>query len=190
MRKILGVTFDLEGPLFDFEKIHFEAWSRVVRKKFKVPVDLQWLIGNVPNAIGGGDPNIARHVALKFKVPESEATLLVAKKECFLTLRAGKPIEARPGALDAIAWFRSNGYRVAIGSNTPRDAAMQYMDSVGLRGTLPVVLAEDVDSPKPDPAIYIETARQLGVDPGQQLVFDDSPTGLRAARLAGSLSTA
>jgi sugar-phosphatase len=43
-----------------------------------------------------------------------------------------------------------------------------------------------VTHPKPDPEIYLEAARRLGVAPAQCVVFEDSPGGMQAARAAGT----
>ena len=39
---------------------------------------------------------------------------------------------------------------------------------------------------KPAPDVFLETARRMGIDPKNQLVFEDSPNGVRAAIAAGS----
>jgi beta-phosphoglucomutase-like phosphatase (HAD superfamily) len=38
---------------------------------------------------------------------------------------------------------------------------------------------------KPEPAIFLEVARRLGVAPAQCIVFEDAPLGIEAARRAG-----
>ena len=40
-------------------------------------------------------------------------------------------------------------------------------------------------NPKPDPEIYLLAAEKLGVDPGDCLVIEDSPSGARAGVAAG-----
>ena len=47
-----------------------------------------------------------------------------------------------------------------------------------------VVTADDVSKPKPDPEVFIITAKKLGIDPQKCMVIEDSVFGLRAARLA------
>ena len=45
--------------------------------------------------------------------------------------------------------------------------------------------AEDEELGKPDPAIFLTTARLLGVGPGACVVFEDSAAGVLAAKGAG-----
>src|SRR2546425_11382339 len=48
-----------------------------------------------------------------------------------------------------------------------------------------IVTREDVEQDKPDPAIYLEVARRLGVPPTDCVVLEDSEPGCRAAKAAG-----
>ena len=60
------------------------------------------------------------------------------------------------------------------------------LDRSGLRHYFRVVIDGDqVRKPKPDPEMYLLTARRLGVRPSQAIVFEDSEAGLTAARAAG-----
>jgi mannitol-1-/sugar-/sorbitol-6-phosphatase len=49
-----------------------------------------------------------------------------------------------------------------------------------------LVTSEDVTSGKPAPDGYLLSAQRLGVAPSQAVVFEDTPTGIAAARSAGS----
>ena len=48
-----------------------------------------------------------------------------------------------------------------------------------------VASRDDVKHGKPDPEIYLLAARELGVNPGESLVIEDSPSGVQAALNAG-----
>lgn len=48
-----------------------------------------------------------------------------------------------------------------------------------------VVTADDVSVSKPDPEVYLECARRLGVQPSECLVFEDAPKGVESALNAG-----
>jgi len=43
---------------------------------------------------------------------------------------------------------------------------------------------------KPEPAIFLEVARRLGVAPARCVVFEDAPFGIEAARRAGMAAVA
>jgi len=49
-----------------------------------------------------------------------------------------------------------------------------------------MVVAEDVDNGKPDPACYLLGRKRLGLgDEMQVLVIEDAPSGIRAGKAAG-----
>ena len=67
-------------------------------------------------------------------------------------------------------------------------AAATLHDGRSLRDLLDVD-ASGLDAPgKPDPTIFLEAARRLGLPPHACLVIEDAPAGIAAARRAGMLS--
>ena len=73
---------------------------------------------------------------------------------------------------------------MAVASNTSADLVRRALDAVGL--AIPVVVSGmDMGRPKPQPHVYAEACRTLGVAPGDAVAFEDSPMGVRSAADAG-----
>lgn len=99
-------------------------------------------------------------------------------------IRAGDP--GLPGVREAVALCRSLGWRVALASNSPELLCGLALESLGIDSAFDTVVSADhVERGKPDPAVYLLAAYRLGVRPEECLAFEDSPTGVRAARAAG-----
>jgi sugar-phosphatase len=99
-------------------------------------------------------------------------------------IRAGS--SAMPGVREALALCARLGWRVGLASNSPAVLCQLVLHELGIEGCFQAVVSADhVEQGKPDPAIYLLAARMLDVAPRQCLVFEDSPTGVRAARAAG-----
>ena len=64
----------------------------------------------------------------------------------------------------------------------PPDASERLDEALG---DVPIFAAEQVDNPKPDPAIYRVAAHELGCPPSRCLVVEDSVAGVPAAHAAG-----
>ena len=85
------------------------------------------------------------------------------------------------------------GYGIVVGLDGTGDRGIggqqggQTVQSVAnlLRRFDTVCTSSDVAHPKPAPDIYLLAANRLRVEPGQCLVLEDSPTGVRAALAAG-----
>jgi beta-phosphoglucomutase-like phosphatase (HAD superfamily) len=48
-----------------------------------------------------------------------------------------------------------------------------------------IATRDDVNAGKPDPEIYLLVAREFSLEPGNCLVIEDSPSGVKAALAAG-----
>ena len=98
-------------------------------------------------------------------------------------------IAPRPGFLEGFEAIRRLGLKVAIASLTPRNQAEVLLERSGV-GKLfkghPVLLEDFGGKAKPAPDVYLEAARRLGIRPDEQFVFEDSPSGVKAAHAAGS----
>ena len=98
----------------------------------------------------------------------------------------GRHADALPGVRDVLSACRSRGWRVGLASNSPFVLCKHVVAALGLHGTFDAILSADqVPRGKPAPDIYLETALSMGVPPARCLVFEDSPSGVRAAREAG-----
>jgi HAD superfamily hydrolase (TIGR01509 family) len=93
---------------------------------------------------------------------------------------------ALPGAREALDLCASLGWRLALASNSPAELCRLVLDRLGLAARFDTVVSvDDVERGKPDPDIYLLSARRLGVGPRECLAFEDTPTGARAALAAG-----
>jgi len=75
---------------------------------------------------------------------------------------------------------------MAVATGGFRHICHKTLDVLGLRHKFKaIVTAEDVTHGKPSPDIFLEAARQLGVDPKLCLAFEDANLGVQAAEAAG-----
>jgi sugar-phosphatase len=93
---------------------------------------------------------------------------------------------AMPGVREILALCAQLGWRVGLASNSPAVLCQLVLRELGIAPAFHAVVSADmVERGKPDPAVYLQAARLLGVTPADCLAFEDSPTGVRAARAAG-----
>lgn len=87
----------------------------------------------------------------------------------------------------ALSKLKAQGYGLAVCSNSRRESVKQMMEKSQLMAHLDFYLSyEDVDRPKPDPAIYLEALTRLDVRPKECLVLEDNAYGIQAARDSGA----
>jgi beta-phosphoglucomutase-like phosphatase (HAD superfamily) len=103
-------------------------------------------------------------------------------------LFAGSRHTTAPGFTSFLEQVHQLGLPAAIGSLTHRYDALRLAERAGLVGSVQVIVTlEDVENLKPAPDVFLETARRLCIKPTEQIVFEDSPNGVKAARTAGSI---
>jgi HAD superfamily hydrolase (TIGR01509 family) len=96
---------------------------------------------------------------------------------------AGAPV--RPGARELVTALRGH-VPLAVASSTTSDLVRLALGGVGLLDAFDVVASgSDLGAAKPDPRVYLEACRLVGVEPQRAVAFEDSPVGVRAAVAAG-----
>jgi HAD superfamily hydrolase (TIGR01509 family) len=96
-------------------------------------------------------------------------------------------VKLLPGFETLLAMLHEKGVRLALASSSPRAWIDLVLERFDLRRAFDVtVSAEEIEGEgKPSPAIYLHTARKLGVDPARCIVVEDSRNGVLSARAAG-----
>src|SRR3989344_5269171 len=98
-------------------------------------------------------------------------------------------IQPREGFTGFFTAVRDMGLKYTIGSLTNEEQARVLLTRGGLYDLFSpeqIVLREHVQKPKPAPDVWIETARRAEVDTSDQLVFEDSPKGIKGAIEVGA----
>ena len=95
------------------------------------------------------------------------------------------------GASGALDYVEGLGLRLALASGSPMRLIRAVLALDGLADRFEVVLtAEDEEDGKPDPAVYLSAARDLGVVAERCLAVEDSVNGVRSAKAAGMVCVA
>ncbi|MBL8753101.1 MAG: HAD-IA family hydrolase [Planctomycetes bacterium] len=178
---VRGLIFDCDGTLADTMPAHHRAWVAMLRPHgIPFPEPRFYAMGGMPTA------QIIRALAADAGVAVHDVDAMVHEKErLFLQM------------LDAVAPIApvvaiANAYRgtlpMAVASGGYRDVVGRTLDRLQLRPWFQaMVTAEDTVRHKPEPDVFLEAARRIGVPPAECAVFEDTELGLEAARRAGML---
>lgn len=87
----------------------------------------------------------------------------------------------------AISKLKSDGYRMAVCSNSIRDTITSMLSKAALIEYFDFYLSnQDVVKSKPDPEIYLKAIEKFEILPSECLVLEDNANGIRAATEAGA----
>jgi HAD superfamily hydrolase (TIGR01509 family) len=97
----------------------------------------------------------------------------------------GQGIPYKPGAVRAVAKAAAR-FPLGLASGSERSLIDIVIADAPMAGKFKaVVCTDDMARGKPAPDVYLECARQLGVDPAACVCLEDSGTGIEAGRAAG-----
>ena len=95
-------------------------------------------------------------------------------------------VPLKPGVPEFLKYCRENGIRTGIGTSNGSEIVDAVLTSLKVKEYFDaVVTACEVAHGKPEPDIYLEVAKRLGVQPENCLVFEDIPAGIMAGKAAG-----
>ena len=175
-----ALIFDLDGVLIHSMPLHIRAWERYLANFGMSCGEIEHVMHGKRNSelvrqlFGAGlaDDVVFEHGAAKerlFREMLREADLSLCRVQ---------------GLTEFLE--RHKHIPKAIGSNAEPANIDFVLDQFGLRPYFQVIVnGQQVNRPKPFPDIYLKAAEQLGFEPQDCIVFEDSPTGVEAARAAG-----
>lgn len=199
---ITAIMFDLDGTLVQSEKLKALSYATAAQ-------NLQQLSDPDPRAIeayreivGASRDVASRHImdSLDLEtllrpfmdqhgVAEPMEVLSAMRKEIYDDMVADPQVlkdNQWPHTIELLRMARELGCHTGLATMSYRQEALHVLSSLDLERSLDVVLTrEDVQKPKPDPEIYLLAARRLEADPGDCLVLEDSPNGVKAGVAAG-----
>lgn len=173
-----GIIFDCDGTLVDSMPIHFLAWYKTMQRYgMELPEDRFYALGGMPSH------RIIEMLAAEQSVEVDAIHAAHEKEQAFLDLiHLLKPIEpvmavAREHRGRKPIAVASGGFRRIIHHQLELVQCIDWFDAI--------VTAEDTQRHKPEPDVFLEAARQLGVDASECIVFEDADLGVEAAKRAG-----
>jgi HAD superfamily hydrolase (TIGR01509 family) len=176
----LALLFDLDGTLVESDPLHLAAFNAVLAP-FGRTLDMDGYQTHVM-----GRPNSEIMARLLPGESRNHEDLAIHKEAMF---RDSLPDQIEPvaGIHALLDWSDENGAGLAIVTNAPRKNAEAMLAACGLAGRFEtIIIGDECARPKPDPLPFQEAMRALGTNPSRSIAFEDSPSGLRAARASGA----
>ena len=95
-------------------------------------------------------------------------------------------VQIKPGLDGLLEFIERHGLLVAVATSSEPMFVERTLQAAGLIGRFnAIVSGDEVARGKPEPDIYLEAARRLGVSPSDCVAFEDSEAGILAVNRAG-----
>lgn len=178
--------FDLDGVIVDTAKYHFLAWQKLASQlgiEF-TPEHNEELKG--VSRVRSLDIILALG---KVEANQDDKNLWLKQKndDYLLYLKDIDNSEILPGVMPILQFLKENNQPIALGSASKN--ARPILEKIGIIHYFDAIVdGNDVTNAKPDPEVFLQAAKLLGVNPSDSIVFEDSVAGVQAANIAGMTS--
>lgn len=179
--RIRGAVFDMDGLMFDTERLVIRMWGEV-SKKLGIPIPRTTL-----DRMRGHN---ARDCEAIFKEGLGESLDYDEGRRVLNELRDvyyeqyGVPV--KKGLRELLAFLHEHHIRTALATSTSRPAAERLLRMAGVENDFDCrVFGDEVENSKPAPDIFLAAAKALDLPPEACMVLEDSFAGIRAADAAG-----
>lgn len=181
-----ALIFDMDGTMIDSMPWHAKSWV-VFTQRHGLALDVSDILARTTGRTG----TECMRELFERPLSDAECDALVHEKEGIyrdmfsdnFTEVAGFNAFARAAV--------ARGLKVAVGTAGDKhniEFAMSRLKMDPL--PLAIVGGDEGLTGKPTPAIFLEAARRIGVDPARCIVFEDAPFGIEAARRGGMRAVA
>lgn len=178
--------FDLDGVIVDTAKYHFLAWQKLANQlginfthehneELKGvsrvrSLDLILALGNITAS------------------QEDKNKWLIQKNEDYLSYLVDMDErEILPGVVKVLEYLKNNNQAIALGSASKN--ARPILEKTNIMHFFDAIVdGNDVSNAKPDPEVFLQAARKLGITNQNAIVFEDSVAGIQAANSAKMIS--
>lgn len=168
----------MDGTLADTMPSHYEAWS-VILQRYGLEMSEDRFY-----ALGGWPTERVADLLISESGRTLDALQISVEKEALFaeSLHLVRPIEHTT----SVALKHRGSIPLAVATGATRDICELILKQLDIYDWFDaVVCADEVERHKPNPDVFLEAARRLGVEPQHCVVYEDTDPGLEAARRAG-----
>ena len=184
--RVQGLIFDMDGTMIDSMPYHAQSWVAFAQHH-KITIEVAELLRRTTGRTGAE----CMEVLFGRPIPVDECWELIHQKETIYRELFAPVFTEVAGFKAFSASAMARGLQVGVGTAGDKHNIAFAFSHLRMDPMPHAVVGGDEGfSGKPEPAIFLEAARRIGVSPEACVVFEDAPFGIEAARRAGMRAVA
>jgi len=195
MGKAKYIMLDCDNTLVQSERVAFAACAELTNEVMeKHNIDARYTADSLlEDFVGHNFRGMLKGLQAKhnFTMPDDELEHFVAAELGAVTRKLSQEAVECPGVTTELNKLKEQGYPMSVVSTSAKSRVVASIEKANLAHFFPpehvysAATSLDPPSSKPDPAIYLYAAEQLGVKPAEAVTVEDSKSGATAAMRAG-----
>ena len=179
--KYEAVIFDMDGVIFDSERLVLEGWLEIAAK-----YGIEGIEEVLPRCLGV-NAQATREIFREYYGQEFPYDEYKKEASALFHSRYGNGrLPLKPGVRELLSFLKEEGYLVGLASSTRQAVVEQEIRDAGLIHYFDDLVCGDMlKRSKPEPDIYLKACENLKVEPRMAVAVEDSYNGIRSAKRAG-----
>jgi beta-phosphoglucomutase family hydrolase len=178
-RQSHAVLWDMDGVLVNTGEYHYEAWKKTF-DELGVPFSRDQFRAT----FGMNNTGILESIC-GAKLPSEQEKQISERKERLFREAVKGNATLLPGVEDMLKNFSAWNLKQAIASSAPPKNIEVLVQELQIEKYFDAIVSGYDIPGKPDPAVFLKAAQQLGVEPENCTVIEDAVAGVAAAKNAG-----
>jgi len=175
--KVSFVIFDMDGLMFDTERLAMDAWGKACREAglFVRQQDLNMMKGL---SLDSSEKVMKKIIGKDFPFKEMHR-----QKEHYMLKHIGENgVPVKDGLYELLDFLEQKNILKAVATSTLRKKAEKLLEMAGISARFDfIICGDEVKKGKPDPEIFITAVKKAGCPARECLVLEDSENGVIAA---------
>jgi beta-phosphoglucomutase family hydrolase len=177
MSKIEAVLFDMDGVIFDTERVYLEHWIKIF-KKYGYEMKKEIYV----SVMGRGRENVMKTFLEIYGESLPIVQMYKEKDELLVQAIEDGQVPMKPGAKEILNLLKEKNLKIGLATSAKRDRMMMQLKMGKVENEFDaIVCGDDITNSKPDPEIFLKAAEKLCVNPQYCAVVEDSPSGIKSA---------
>lgn len=180
-----GAIFDLDGTLVSTIGLHEKAWTELFQRYAIILTDEEL------KEMSGKKNTLFINLILERRNRKdlNPERLSDEKDEIVLENLKEEPATLFNGVKKFLELLVENGVKLALATSATQKTA-EFLGKEVITFFDVKIFAEDVSRGKPNPEIFLKSAKELGLENKDCIVFEDAESGIEAAKTGGFLCVA
>ena len=151
-----AVIFDMDGVIFDTERVYLEIWKSVFEKYgYKMTKELYITV------MGTGRKNVIKTFLENFGDDLPIEKMYEEKDNQLFYIIENQGIPLKKGVKELFSMLKEKNYKIALATSAKRDRVEKQIKDKWLKESFDaIVCGDDVEKGKPSPDIFLKAAKE------------------------------
>jgi HAD superfamily hydrolase (TIGR01509 family) len=181
---IKGVVFDMDGLMFDTERLTYEIINDTMTS-----MGYSYSLDFYKQTVGKRSVDVVQMYKEKFGKDFDYQAMKVKNMEVFWDYTTKNGVPVKKGLFELLDYLKEKGIKIALATSTTRKSATEILTRGKAIDYFDVLMcADSVTNGKPHPQVFLKACQGLGLEPQECMGLEDSFNGIIASSKAGLLT--